>query len=221
MISLASETMYTVKDISEIYKCTGQTVRNCVDRLFPGLKENGKTTYLNEFQVSEISKELKIAHNSNLKSTLEVISTKQEEDQQILASMKILFFRQKEQQLIIESQKKEIESKDKYIEDAKPAVTFRDALIAQQRVYSMEEVAKLLKYGRNNLYSFLRTNKYLTRKNLPFSQYMNTWFVVEHTSFVDTKSRTHENTITKVTAKGLYEISLVLDKHLNKQLKFI
>lgn len=49
----------TVKEIAEAIGVSTDTVKNCIRRIMPNKMQNGKTTFLNEQEVTMISKELK------------------------------------------------------------------------------------------------------------------------------------------------------------------
>lgn len=75
-----------------------------------------------------------------------------------------------------------ISQKDKQIEEMKPKADFFDAVADSKTAISMNEVAKVLNikgYGRNNLFEFLRENKVLDCRNVPYQRYVdNGWFRV-------------------------------------------
>ena len=58
-VSLFNEKTMTVKEVAEALGVSTDTVKNCIRRIMPNKMQNGKTTYLNEIEVSAISKELK------------------------------------------------------------------------------------------------------------------------------------------------------------------
>ena len=53
----------TVKQVADILCCHIDTIHNWIDKLFPDIKQNGKTTYLNEVQVTAIKLKMSEAHN--------------------------------------------------------------------------------------------------------------------------------------------------------------
>ena len=75
-----------------------------------------------------------------------------------------------------------ISQKERQIEEMKPKADFFDAVADSKTAISMNEVAKVLNikgYGRNNLFEFLRENKILDSRNVPYQRYVdNGWFRV-------------------------------------------
>lgn len=56
---LTLEKTMTVKEIAQAMGVSTDTVKNCIRRIMPEKMQNGKTTFLNEQEVTMISKELK------------------------------------------------------------------------------------------------------------------------------------------------------------------
>ena len=63
MIELASEKNYTIKEVGGMNDTPVTTIRGVINRLYPDKMVHGKVTYLTEEEITEISKELKKAHN--------------------------------------------------------------------------------------------------------------------------------------------------------------
>lgn len=74
------------------------------------------------------------------------------------------------------------------VEEQKPLVEFANKVANTDKLISMGEMSKLLKdehidIGRNRLFKYLRDNKILTKKNLPYQRYVNSgYFQVKETS---------------------------------------
>lgn len=83
------------------------------------------------------------------------------------------------------AKRKELES---VVEEQKPLVEFANKVANTDKLISMGEMSKLLKdehidIGRNRLFKYLRDNKILTKKNLPYQRYVNSgYFQVKETS---------------------------------------
>lgn len=69
-----NEKFMTVKEVANAMNVSTDTIKNCIRRLFPDLMKNGKTTYLDEFHITCISKELKNNANVLEKLTYEAAS---------------------------------------------------------------------------------------------------------------------------------------------------
>ena len=59
MIDLKNETTITIKELAKQLKVSDKSIRNIIKQYFPDKLENGKTTFLNEKEVSVILKEYK------------------------------------------------------------------------------------------------------------------------------------------------------------------
>lgn len=83
------------------------------------------------------------------------------------------------------AKRKELES---VVEEQKPLVEFANKVANTDKLISMGKMSKLLKdehidIGRNRLFKYLRDNKILTKKNLPYQRYVNSgYFQVKETS---------------------------------------
>ena len=75
MNELATEKTMTVKEVAEATNIPARTIRDCVQRILPGLAQKGKTTHLTEEQVSLISIEANKSHNSDLAGTRHDVTT--------------------------------------------------------------------------------------------------------------------------------------------------
>jgi phage antirepressor YoqD-like protein len=78
MNDLTTEKTMTVREVSEAMEVPVRTIHDAIDRIFPGMKKNGVTTYLSQQDIMEISKELKRSHNIDLASTRKVAITELE-----------------------------------------------------------------------------------------------------------------------------------------------
>jgi hypothetical protein len=72
---LNGENWTTVKELSATIGVPERTIHNAIDRIMPGIKQNGQTTLLSEQQVAMVTSEIKKAHNSELASSGKVITT--------------------------------------------------------------------------------------------------------------------------------------------------
>jgi len=93
MNELATEKTMTVKEVAEATNIPARTIRDCVQRILPGLAQKGKTTHLTEEQVSLISIEAKKSHNADLAGTRHDVTTDLEIKQTVLDSGRIIYDR--------------------------------------------------------------------------------------------------------------------------------
>jgi excisionase family DNA binding protein len=52
----------TVREVAEVLGVSTDTIKNCIRDLFPDLMRNGRTTYLNEAQVTTVKMNLRKIH---------------------------------------------------------------------------------------------------------------------------------------------------------------
>ena len=83
------------------------------------------------------------------------------------------------------TQAEELEKQQLLLEEQKPKVEMYDTIMASDKLFSMNEVAKLINsVGRNKLFKMLRDAKILMLDNNPYQQYVNQGYfkVVEVTT---------------------------------------
>lgn len=148
------EKTMTVKEIADSLQTPIRTVHNAIDRCFPNLKKNGKTTYLTNKQVTTISKELKKAHNVDLASTRKVAIT----DMELLDRSRDLIFD-------LTSRVKQLNEENQKL---KPKAEFTDIAIRDNTThYSIRDAGKHLGLSQSKMFTLVRQHKLLTNKNLP------------------------------------------------------
>lgn len=93
------------------------------------------------------------------------------------------------------------------IEEMKPKAEKFDLLMDSSNYQTMEQAAKPINIGRNNLFKLLREKKILTKSNLPYQQYIDLgYFVVkENPTVINNGSQLYSQTY--VTAKGINFLS--------------
>jgi len=148
----SSERLYTAKEISEQMGVDAQSVRHSIRKLFPEKTSNGKTTYLNEVEVTKISIDMKKAHNSNLSSTSQVPTTDLEQMIKLHESLQW--------------------ASNKISELSEKAAGY-DLLIETHNTISIGEYAKSVDIGRNTMFLKLRKSGILDGYNMPYQQYMH------------------------------------------------
>ncbi|MCF6199921.1 MAG: antA/AntB antirepressor family protein [Hyphomicrobiaceae bacterium] len=95
-----------------------------------------------------------------------------------------------------------------------PKSRFHDRIAHADGTHTVEEVAKMLRTGRNKLFKWLREEKFLTPGNLPYQPYLNQGlFRVVEKPF-SKGGTTHLNRQTLITGKGLIVIQHRLDNNL-------
>ena len=158
MKEISAEKTMTAKEISQSLNIPKKTVMNSISRLFPGKMIHGKTTYLNEKEVTAISMDLKKAHNSA--STGTVGFTALERKIKIKQGYDLLM--------------EEVAALTRENEAMKPKAAFYDTVADSTMTISIAEAAKALNImGRNKLFQFLREHKILMKDNLPYQKYID------------------------------------------------
>jgi len=151
-----NEKYYTVKEISEMINVPISTIHGIVKRIMPNKKKLGKTFIFTELEVSEISKELKKAHNIDITSTRKMAVTEYEEAEIVANAIAIMHRKLKELQ---------------------PKVDSFERFISTENHISIGEFAKTNGIGRNKCFEMLRNNGIIDGKNIPYQQYMK-YFIV-------------------------------------------
>lgn len=99
------------------------------------------------------------------------------------------------------TQAEELEKKQLLLEEQKPKVDMYETIMASDKLFSMNEVAKLINsVGRNTLFKMLRDAKILMLDNTPYQQYLDQGYfkVVEVTTTGDKIF-----VVTKATNRGI------------------
>lgn len=144
----------TVKEVAEATGAPIRTIHDAIDRLFPGLKENGITTYLNEEQVSAVSSDLKRAHNVDLADTRKLAVTALEIEEMTLK--------------VISYHKAEADRLRSELVAAKPAIESHAAMMRSDKTMSITQCAKHFGvHPKTEVFPYLRARGYLTSKDLP------------------------------------------------------
>ena len=186
------EKYMTVKEVAGILGVTTEAIKKHIRELFPDKMQNGKITYLNEYQMTEIKKKMipttqVVACQTNLdiaEKTLEVVRYWTEKAKEL----------QKENEIM------------------KPKAISYDTFMNSDNSHSMKEVAKSLKIGPNILFRILRENNILmsgVNQNIPYQKYVDA-------GYFETVQRVIPNgdskSVTLVTSKGYVFIEKYLKK---------
>ena len=204
MNELSTERIMTVKEVAEALTCSIDLIQKKVKEYFPEIVENGKTTYLNEIQVTKIK--LDIEKNPYLRQSSEV---KTDLEKALLIKQAMQF-----QDEIIESlQKENADLKQKVIED-KPKVEFFDTVTESLDAIDMGQAAKVLNLGigRNQLFEFLRGQSVLMSDNLPFQKYIDCGYFRVIEKKYSANGEPHINFKTVVYQTGLSYIKTLWNK---------
>lgn len=196
-----SRDVMTVKQVAEVLGVSDETIRANGKKLFPGIFQNGKTTYLNEAQVTAIK--FKIQKHHNLQSTLEVENSKTRLEKALIVQQALLI----QQEEISELRTENTELK-KENEKLLPKAIAHDKYLAGENAEDMAVVAQKLfngKIGRNRLFHELREAGILKNDNVPYQQYAHLFKVISKPATIGDKQV--NISVTLVKPQGVEYIS--------------
>lgn len=196
-IMTGKEKLMTTKEVAQALNVDVSTIQKHTKTMFPGLSKNGKTTYLNEFQVTKIKKEIEISGRKDLGNVSEVKTLKTMLEKQLIIKQAAIL-----QNEIIEDYKNQIEQMSKVIEIQQPKVESFNTFMTGCNSIDMARTAQIFGLGRNTLFKMLREAKILKDNNSPYQQYAHYFEVIivpiEYRSgFVENES------MTKVKPNGI------------------
>lgn len=210
MNELSLEKTMTVKEIAQAMGVSTDTVKNCIRRIMPDKMQNGKTTFLNEQEVTMISKELKSNTFVSSHQTYEVSSQVKNTTTrlEVLANYKAATQAMIE---LLEAEKAELQAENErqaaQIKEQAPLVDFAKAVTESTDCIDIGQAAKVLNVkgiGRNKLFEILREKGVLDRKNQPYQKYVDSgYFRVIETSFCLPDGTQKINLKTLVFQKGV------------------
>ena len=182
--ALSPERKMTVKEVSKILRLDSRTIQLKVKELFPDEVINGKTTYLNESQVTMVK--LDLEKKFEVKTGLE----------------KKLLIKQGYDLLM-----EEVHSMQGQIEEMKPKAEFYDQVAGSKDAIDMGTVANVLNIkdmGRTKLFRKLRELGILKENNQPYREFIDRghFRTIEQT-FTKPDGSTHVNIKTVVYQKGV------------------
>jgi phage antirepressor YoqD-like protein len=184
MGGLITRDMMTVKQVAEALSVEDRTIRKYIEKLFPDLMQNGKTTFLDEAHVTAIK--LEMERNPHLERSFQV---KTNLEKQLIISQAMQF----QQEMIAELQAEN--------DVMRPKAIAYDKFLAPDKAIPMSQAAKLLNTGRNKLFAELRANKILMSDNTPYQPYTGYFKVTFDTKNINGKEVNFP--VTLVTPKGI------------------
>lgn len=218
---LTLEKTMTVKEIAQAMGVSTDTVKNCIRRIMPEKMQNGKTTFLNEQEVTMISKELKSNTFVSSHQTYEVSSQVKNTTTrlEVLANYKAATQAMIE---LLEAEKAELQAENErqkqQLIEAAPKVDFYNAVTESKDCIDMAQVAKLLNVkgiGRNNLIEILKEKGVLDKKKQPYQKYVDRgYFRVIETPYSLPDGTQKINLKTVVFQKGVDFIRKVIKQNL-------
>lgn len=206
-----NEKTLTVKEFSDVLGVSEDLIKKRIRELYPDKMINGKTTYLNEKEVTAIT--LRIKQNSSLATC---------DDRNRLADMPMT---ELEKKLLIQQawnflqeDIRELQTQNynliKKIEQNTPKVELYDLAMDSTSTIAMSDVCKVLNlgFGRNELFRLLREKKILDRSNRPMQRYVNTGYFKIIENVYEQNGQTFISLKTVVFQKGLNYIWKIVQK---------
>jgi phage antirepressor YoqD-like protein len=190
----------TIQQVATVLNVSDQTIMNWTNKLYPGITQKGKATYLTEEQVTRIKQSIGTGRN-DLQNILEVknATTQLEIAQKTLEV--ILYW------------KSQAEALDATVTKMLPAHDFGKSLLdAVDTYFPMNEASKILEpltgMGRNILFAWLRDKKILRENNTPYQKYIDDGYfrVTEKGTAVGPKA------VTMVSNRGIDYIRKLFKK---------
>jgi len=213
-LAINGDKRMTVKEVAEAFNCAENTILNAIKKYFPEIIRNGKTTYLNEAQVTGIKLEIESHHN--LASTCELPKTLLEK--QLLIKQAAML-----QDEIIAQLTAELIQANGQLAIAAPKVEFYDQVIDSADAIQMREVAAVLNvpsWGRNKIFELLRQRKILDSDNIPYRKYQDAgYFRVVENKYTDQYGNTRISLLPLVYQSGIDYIRKLLKEYDNRVVK--
>jgi len=169
MNDLSKEKTITIKEVAEVLGVSIELITKKIRELFPDKMENGKTTYLNEAEVTAVN--LTIKQNPYLVQSYEV---KTKLEKALLIKQALQF----QEEMIIELQSENQELKS-VVKDMTPKALEYDTFINNDNTQKIGDVAKILGIKPNTLHQMLRDAKILKKNYVPYAEYEQYFNTVE------------------------------------------
>lgn len=186
----------TIKEVSDVLGVSRDLIENTINILYPEKMQQGKVTFLDEIETTNIKKEIEKNKLINFRQVSEV--TTEVEEMALVAKAHEILTRK-----IRELQTKTI-ALERMVEEAKPKIESYDKVLDSKNAMTMNEVAKTLDMGRNKLFENLREQKILMDNNMPYQKYCDTgYFKVRQFSIIHNDNSIEVKTQTLVTGKGI------------------
>lgn len=162
----------TVKQVAETLGVSYSSIDRAIDKLFPDIKQNGKTTYLNEGHVTAIK--LEVERHHNLFST-EKVTSAQTDLEMLLLSKKVDQWKDGK----IATLQSENEKLHAEVEEMKPKAIQYDSFLSNESHQRIGDVAKMFGLKSHKLFQMLRDAKILKENYVPYEPYEHHFKTVE------------------------------------------
>jgi phage antirepressor YoqD-like protein len=199
--SIGQDRRMTVREVADILGVTDEAIKKHIRELWPDFMQERVTTFLNEEQITEIKRRMRL--------TTKVASaiTDLETAEMLLKSAEHFKTRFEQEQ---ELRKKA----EKRLAIAELKAEFFDQVADSNDALPMRDVAAALNIpglGRNKLFELLRKKGVLDNRNVPYREYQDRgYFRVIEPQWTDKEGDTHINLKSLVYQRGVDFIRKVL-----------
>jgi phage antirepressor YoqD-like protein len=204
-LMINEDSQMTVKEVAEALGCNPETVKRHIRELYPVLMENGKTTYLNETQITVILEKMKqesgIGAGVNLQNQIVGTETAQSR------ALRIDFLHRQieaEMQAELDEQKARAEKAENKLAITAPKAETLDKITASDSDISVRELASVLAIphlGQNNMFQRLRADGYIDALNHSYRRYVEAGLMYEKEYYVPSLDATKRQL--RITQKGV------------------
>lgn len=102
--------------------------------------------------------------------------------------------------MVIQNLQSKISEQQKQLEEQKPKVEFAEKISNTKNAVSIGDFAKVIGWGQNKLFQWLRDKKYLMHNNIPYQQYIDVGYFKVIEFVLDKKNEAKFKTL--ITGKG-------------------
>jgi len=187
-LSLYGDRRMTVREVADALEVHIDTVHSWIDKLYPGLKQNGITTYLDEEQVTRIKQAMN--QNSHLRTSPKVTTALEIEEM----TLKVISYH-----------KAEADRLRAELAVATPKAEIADRIASADGLKSLSEVGKINGIGPRKIFDILVGLKIIYRSGrswVPYQEYIDSGAFVVRESTYEANGIDHLYSKTYVTGKG-------------------
>ena len=199
MNELTNETLVSTQELADVLNVSERTVQRATEKLasvLSPLSKNKQGGYLfNEKQVTLIKQEIQSHHN--LKSR-QIYNVSTDYEMELMTKKVLEYHIMKEQEL------------RKQLQEQQPKVELFDVAMDTTGLLDVGTVAKMLNWGRNKLFEFLRNNNIFMRNNIPYQKYVDSGYFKIKDNYVENLNKMLPKTY--FTQKGIAYINKLLNK---------
>ncbi len=159
--SLSTKQTMTIQEVSSALGASRTTIERAVKMLYPDIIQHGRTTYLSEYQVTQIKIKLQTSNSFNL----EGVTTDLEMAEKAASVMKWLH--------------EKISTLQMELDTVKPKAIVYDKFMDGSNGQPIGDVAKVIGRKPNELHRLLREAKIMRDNYTPFSEYSHYFIVKE------------------------------------------